>query len=450
MMELSTAPQEKRRPDEAVWIRSEQGTVKDTETSEHPALDATSSQGPIKCHARAPMDAPPLCIPGVENSSFVIRRKCDSWSCENTREKAPFVDKKLQRAKYHRTVKTREWRVLLRKYLFPWKVAEQDDSVVDAPTRAAKFAERFSNNPGCWLEILLVRQRPALPSHPPARTALSLSVSTPNFSSQRALPWLLLPLDIVICLDKRYGKMLDELEADPFSNGGPPDAILLTRLREICLREVGFSDIYKNVKDEENTKCLALFPDVVKTADNIEDVGERIEHLMRGVFAGNIFDLGASQAVIFVDNSGSDVILGILPFARELLRRGTKVVLAANDLPSINDITYDELKDIVAKLKDGAGKDSILGVNAHDLFVVNSGSDLPVLDLSHISPELAYACEDADLVVLEGMGRAIETNLYAQFKCDSLKVGMVKHQEVAEFLGGRLYDCVIKFNEVIL
>ncbi|BBN01315.1 type II pantothenate kinase [Marchantia polymorpha subsp. ruderalis] len=312
------------------------------------------------------------------------------------------------------------------------KVAEQDDSVVDAPTRAAKFAER-------------------------------------------------------------YGKMLDELEADPFSNGGPPDAILLTRLREICLREVGFSDIYKNVKDEENTKCLALFPDVVKTADNIEDVGERIEHLMRGVFAGNIFDLGASQlaekfaekacsfedscqqllprpwviddldqfkqkwlrkpwkkAVIFVDNSGSDVILGILPFARELLRRGTKVVLAANDLPSINDITYDELKDIVAKLKDGAGKDSILGVNAHDLFVVNSGSDLPVLDLSHISPELAYACEDADLVVLEGMGRAIETNLYAQFKCDSLKVGMVKHQEVAEFLGGRLYDCVIKFNEVIL
>lgn len=31
------------------------------------------------------------------------------------------------------------------------------------------------------------------------------------------------------------------------------------------------------------------------------------------------------QAVIFVDNSGADIILGILPFARELLRRGTKV-----------------------------------------------------------------------------------------------------------------------------
>jgi len=30
-------------------------------------------------------------------------------------------------------------------------------------------------------------------------------------------------------------------------------------------------------------------------------------------------------AAIFVDNSGLDVILGVLPFARELLNRGTKV-----------------------------------------------------------------------------------------------------------------------------
>ena len=30
---------------------------------------------------------------------------------------------------------------------------------------------------------------------------------------------------------------------------------------------------------------------------------------------------------------------------------------------------------------------------------------IQVLDLSHISPELAYAAEDADLVVMEGMVR---------------------------------------------
>ena len=35
-----------------------------------------------------------------------------------------------------------------------------------------------------------------------------------------------------------------------------------------------------------------------------------------------------------------------------------------------------------------------------------------------------------DLVVLEGMGRAIETNLHASFVCDALKLGMIKHPEV--------------------
>lgn len=44
------------------------------------------------------------------------------------------------------------------------------------------------------------------------------------------------------------------------------------------------------------------------------------------------------------------------------------------------------------------------------------------------------------------MGRAIETNLRARFTCDSLKLGMVKHAEVATCLGGDLYDCVCKFD----
>jgi len=233
---------------------------------------------------------------------------------------------------------------------------------------------------------------------------------------------------------------------------------------------------------------MSLFEGVVQRNDEIEDDGKRVENLIRGILAGNIFDLGSAQlaevfakdgmsflascqnlvsrpwviddldafkskwtkkswekAVIFVDNSGADVILGILPFARELLRRGTKVILAANDMPSINDVTYPELIEIINKLKDADGK--LAGVDASNLLVANSGNDLPVIDLSSVSPELAFMADDADLVVLEGMGRAIETNLYAQMKCDSIKIGMVKHPEVAQFFGGRLYDCVFKFNE---
>lgn len=36
------------------------------------------------------------------------------------------------------------------------------------------------------------------------------------------------------------------------------------------------------------------------------------------------------RALLFVDNSGADVILGMLPLARELLRRGTEVHLLHN------------------------------------------------------------------------------------------------------------------------
>jgi hypothetical protein len=36
------------------------------------------------------------------------------------------------------------------------------------------------------------------------------------------------------------------------------------------------------------------------------------------------------------DNSGADIVLGMLPFARELLRLGCEVVLVANSLPAIN------------------------------------------------------------------------------------------------------------------
>ena len=47
---------------------------------------------------------------------------------------------------------------------------------------------------------------------------------------------------------------------------------------------------------------------------------------------------------LFVDNSGADVVLGMIPLARELLRHGSDVVLVANSLPAINDVTATELE----------------------------------------------------------------------------------------------------------
>jgi type II pantothenate kinase len=71
----------------------------------------------------------------------------------------------------------------------------------------------------------------------------------------------------------------------------------------------------------------------------------------------------------------------MLPFARELLRRGTEVLLAANSVPSINDITAEELSGV---LHEAAARDRVLGraLDEGCLAMVPSGSDMPVIDLN--------------------------------------------------------------------
>ena len=292
---------------------------------------------------------------------------------------------------------------------------------------------------------------------------------------------------------------------------GAPTVLKLCGLRDRALRELGFDDCFLDVKTEENEKALATLPGVLRERDAIGDPGARIEALVRGVFAGNVFDLGAAasaalhadgnggfdatraglkrrpwcvdhldafrdawlgeeakvsesrtarkasfaspwkKCVLFVDNAGADVVLGMLPLCRELLRGGAEVVLAANERPSINDVTARELRALlprVAKAEiDAVGTDVFKrALDENRLAVVSSGSDLPVIDLTHVSSELRDAARGADLVVLEGMGRAVETNLFARFACDALNLGMVKHPEVAQCLRGELYDCVCRFR----
>lgn len=51
-----------------------------------------------------------------------------------------------------------------------------------------------------------------------------------------------------------------------------------------------------------------------------------------------------------------------------------------------------------------------------------------------------------DLIVLEGMGRAIHTNLYAKFDCEALKLAIVKNEWLARSLGGSLFSVVCKYE----
>jgi type II pantothenate kinase len=82
------------------------------------------------------------------------------------------------------------------------------------------------------------------------------------------------------------------------------------------------------------------------------------------------------------------------------------------------------------------------------LFIAASGHGSPCLDLRRLSSEVADAAAGTDLVVIEGMGRAIHTNYYTRLQCDTLKLAMIKNKHLAQSLfRGDVYDCVCRFDE---
>ncbi|MCC6639677.1 MAG: DUF89 family protein [Deltaproteobacteria bacterium] len=279
---------------------------------------------------------------------------------------------------------------------------------------------------------------------------------------------------------------VDTIAAD--ATTGPFDTLTLCDARERALRAAGVDDPFRRVKARENAAALALLPAVLAEIDALHEA-QRLEALVLGIFAGNVFDLGSHataalwadgdaefavvrsrlaprpwlvddldrfrkrfdapihRALLFVDNAGSDIVLGMLPFARECLRRGARVVLSANRTPALNDVTHDEL---VALVEEAAQRDEALraAVSSGQLAIVTSGNGLPLIDLRTLGPELRAEIErhPPDLVVLEGMGRAVESNWNARLRVDALKIAMLKDVSVARHLGGSLYDLVCRFE----
>ena len=265
----------------------------------------------------------------------------------------------------------------------------------------------------------------------------------------------------------------------------------LCRLREKVLRENGLDDPFRHVKQRENTAALQAYPDAISRVGSFA-TADRWEYLIRCIFAGNIFDLGSvatldfatdmvdfpkalnqikprpwliddfdklkeilpqdavspapwAKIVVFVDNAGADFVLGVIPFVRELAAHGTQIVLAANELPSLNDITADEAIDLLERI---AQMDEKLAsyISAGLFEVVSTGNDVPLINLGEVSDELNAAAADADLVILEGMGRSVESNLDATFTVDSIYLCLLKDPFIAKRLGGELFDCVCMYK----
>lgn len=286
-----------------------------------------------------------------------------------------------------------------------------------------------------------------------------------------------------------FSAYLDEITQDPECHGRL-DILSICACREGVLRRFGFDDPYRLAKQTENEAAMGLLKPVLEELDALSEA-DRLVRLIEGIFAGNIFDLGVRAtldlyqsglvdfhatrrrlkarpwliddldrwvgrvtdgpayrcAVLFVDNAGPDIVLGMIPFARWLLGRGTGVVMTANTSPSLNDITHAELTGLIQTI---ARWDDMIGGALTDgrLELVPSGNGTPLIDLSVCSPALVEAVtrREVDLVVLEGMGRALESNFEAPFVCDVMKIAMIKDEGVAEVFGGEVYDLVFRFE----
>uniref|UniRef100_A0A8C7KUA3 4'-phosphopantetheine phosphatase n=1 Tax=Oncorhynchus kisutch TaxID=8019 RepID=A0A8C7KUA3_ONCKI len=287
----------------------------------------------------------------------------------------------------------------------------------------------------------------------------------------------------------KYQHKLQTLRHQPFAYGSLTVRSLLDT-REHCLNEFNFPDPYSKIKQGENDMALKYFQKAVKSLGELS-WEQRQFALVRGLLAGNVFDWGAKAvsdvlesdpefgfehaklqleerpwlvdaydqwlerlkgpphkcALFFVDNSGIDIILGVFPFVRELLCRGTEVVLASNSSPALNDVTNSELQILTERI---AAMDLVIqsAVKEDRLTLVQSGSSSPCLDLSRLDKVLAGVVRErhVDLVIIEGMGRAIHTNYYAILSCESLKMAVIKNSWLADRLGGKLFSVVFKYE----
>ena len=278
--------------------------------------------------------------------------------------------------------------------------------------------------------------------------------------------------------DTAFQRTIDDLRTDPGAAGDRLDILVLDRLRDGAFRDRGVDDPYRDIKARENAEALRELPARLALLDALPE-GDRLEELVRGIFAGNLFDMGAKRvadryasgerptfaadlgslkprpwgldeldaarhagvrrAVLFVDNAGADVVLGMLPLARELARHGAEVLIGANDLPSLNDITAGELTGLIAG-------DPAFGplLASGRLRVMSTGSADPLIDLTALDPAFCAAAQGADLIVLEGMGRSIESNWLARFSCTAWRTAVVKNEHVAARKGLSLFDGVFR------
>jgi len=262
----------------------------------------------------------------------------------------------------------------------------------------------------------------------------------------------------------------------------------VTRVRENLLRAHGSGDPYAEVKRRETRRWWAAARARVTAmcaAARGKADGSVLAPLIAGLWAGNLFDLGSQRTqeayrcgrldpegararlqpraesavahlpaaamaflaaaprpleepaagtlLFFVDNAGADFLLGVLPLAA-YWAHAWEVRVACNAHPASSDITYAEAGEQVARLTAECGALRELCA-AGRVRLISTGTGTPGIDFRDVGAELNAAAEGCDWIVIEGQGRAIETNWRSTFRRPVLRAAVAKDDWVAAALG---------------
>ncbi|CAM9188230.1 unnamed protein product, partial [Lampetra fluviatilis] len=166
-----------------------------------------------------------------------------------------------------------------------------------------------------------------------------------------------------------------------------------------------FTHSLDGVKQQENDCALRQLPAVLAALD-VLPWGARQLALVRGLLAGNVFDWGGS---------------------------GAEWTSSWECSPSYANCWLEALRS---------------ALEGDRLLVVQSGSSSPCLDLSRVDKRLCVLVTQrgVDLLLVEGMGRAVHTNYSASLRCDALKLAVIKNAWLARRLGGSLFSVVFKYE----
>ena len=138
-------------------------------------------------------------------------------------------------------------------------------------------------------------------------------------------------------------------------------------------------------------------------------------------------------------------MLGVPALVKTLASAGFRPRIVANESPALNDMTAFETAGLLRQI--GLLEPDVKSlIESKRLDVISSGSRTSGLDMTRVSREFDEAASHAEITMVIGQGRAVETNWNTKLALPWARAAVVKDKLVARALGCDLFDPLLTFE----